>query len=89
MRINYTAELPKARGYRPCKNQQIIAEFANSGRPFAKIELDNGEYKKPSTAAAALKHAIKSMHVDLTAKTIGGAVWLFNIPLMDKEGLEL
>lgn len=89
MRINYTAELPKARSYRPCKNQQIIAEFANSGRPFAKIELDNGEYGKPSTAATALRNAIKSMHVDLTVKTIGGAVWIFNAPLMEKEGINL
>lgn len=89
MRINYTAELPKARGYRYCKNQQIIAEFANSGRPFAKIELDNGEYKSPSTATAGLRHAIESMHVDLTVKTIGGAVWIFNVPLMEKEGINL
>lgn len=89
MRINYNVELPKTKSYCYCKNQQIISEFSNSGRPFAKIELDNGEYKNPSTAATALKHAIKSMHVDLTAKTIGGAVWLFNLPLMEKEGLEL
>lgn len=89
MRINYNVELPKSKCYRYCKNQQIISEFANSGRPFAKIELDNGEYKSPSSAATALKHAIKSMRVDLTVKTIGGAVWIFNMPLMEKEGINL
>ena len=86
MRINYTAELPKSKGYRYCKNQQIVAEFANSGRPFAKIELDNGEYKNPSVAAAGLKHAIKSRHIDLTVKTIGGGGMDFQRPAHGEGG---
>ena len=91
MRLNYTAELPKGKGFRLCKLQAVITEFVNSGKPFAKVEIGSEEYKSTGSAYSALRNSVKScgMTASVTVKTIGGAVWIFNVPLMEKEGIKI
>lgn len=66
-------------GYKLCKHQKIIMDFASSGMDCAKLRFEDGEKrcKEPASDTLGLNRAAKRLRVDVFARTINGDIYLF------------
>ena len=67
MKLNYDVNVNEINVslYKKTKLQQIVNEFAESGKKIVKIDLEPGEYKSASSAASSLYRACKRFHVGI------------------------